>query len=294
MATSGDGSGTVGLVGIGSLGLAIARNLLERGNGVVGYRRSAMDDFARAGGDAASSPADVARRANVVFTCLPSGAALTEVVSGRSGLLDGISEGSVVFDLSTVPLAAMNSAREALAEKDVQFLDCTVSGNPNYVGTRTAAIFVSGEEEMFDRYRPVLADITDNVAFVGPFGAGTALKLITALLIPIHTLAAAEAFAIATRAGLDRQVVYDAIEGTPASSGMFETRGKAMVTGEHSRAISIEGYIKNIDMAVDLAETLGGEYPLLTTMRDIYGKAVESGFGGVDQSVVFDYLMGEK
>ena len=156
-----------------------------------------------------------------------------------------------------------------------------------------AAIFVSGDHGVFERHHALLADITDKVPFVGDFGAGTALKLIASALIPVHTMAAAEAFAIATRAGIDRQAVFDAIAGTPASSGMFETRGKAMVTGEHSRAASLEGYLKNISLAVELARSVGGNYPLLDTMHEAYQRAAEAGYGKLDQSVMFDYLMRE-
>src|SRR5690606_22646821 len=97
-----------------------------------------------------------------------------------------------------------------------------------------------------------------------------------------------------TRAGIDRQVVFDAIAGTPASSGMFETRGKAMVTGEHATTSTISGYLKNVSMAMELAERLGVELPLLQTMYGVYREAVEAGFGARDQSTVFDYLTGKR
>ena len=282
---------SVGLIGIGNLGLAIAHNLIARGHRVIGYRRTSMDAFVAAGGVAAASPAAAAAEAEMVLSCLPSGKALEAVVNGPDGLLAGGAAGKAHFELGSFSMPARGAARAALAGIGVPFLDCAVSGNPNYMRARTAAIYVSGEDDVFAAHRAVLLDITDNVSHVGAFGAGTALKAIVTVLIPVHTLAAAEAFAFATRAGLDRQTVFDAIVGTPASSGMFETRGKAMINGEHSRAVSIEGYLKNIGIATELAESVGGDYPLFSTMKEVFERTIAVGLTGVDQSVVFDYLM---
>ncbi len=282
---------SVGLIGIGTLGLAVARNLIARGHRVTGYRRSPMDAFVAEGGIAAASPAAAAAEAELVLTCLPDGTALEAVVDGPGGLLAAGTVGKAVFELGSFSMPAREAARTALAEVGTPFLDCAVSGNPNYVHARTAAVFVSGDDDAFDAHRAVLRDITDNVSHVGTFGAATALKAIVTALIPVHTLAAGEAFALATRAGLDRQTVFDAIAGTPASSGMFETRGKAMIDGSHSRAASIEGYLKNIGIATELAESVGGDYPLFATMKDVFQRTIAAGLTGVDQSVVFDYLM---
>ena len=282
---------SVALIGIGNLGLAVACNLIARGHRVIGYRRSSMDAFVEAGGVAAASPAEAAADAEAVLTCLPDGTALEAVVGGPGGLLAGGVAGKAVFELGSFSMPERDAARSALAEVGSPFLDCAVSGNPNYVRARTAAVFVSGDEHAFKAHRAVLLDIADNVSHVGAFGSGTALKAIVTALIPVHTLAAAEAFALATRAGLDRRTVFDAIAGTPASSGMFETRGRAMIDGRHSRAVSIEGYLKNIGIATELAGSVGGDYPLFATMKEVFERTIAAGLTGVDQSVVFDYLM---
>ena len=284
----------LGMVGVGRLGLAMALNLLARGHRVVGYRRGSMDELIEAGGEAAKTPAELADRANIIFICLPDEVALGSVLNGADGLLATVSPGVQVFDLGTYDMAAKNVAREKLSDIGVDYFDCAVSGNPGFVAARSASIFVSGHESAFVPHRDVLADITDNVTFAGAFGAGTALKLIVSALIPVHTLAAAEAMSLASRAGIDRQLLYDAIAGTPASSGMFETRGKSMVDGTYAANVTLNGYLKNITMALDLAEQISGEYPLLTRMHDVFRDAADAGFGSMDQSAVFDYLMGKK
>lgn len=280
----------VGLVGVGRLGFAIAQNLIRRGHRVVGYKRSGVDDLVAAGGEAAEHPAELARRADLVLIVVPDGDALDSVINGEVGLIAGLRPGGAVFDLGTYSMAARERARNAAAAQGASYLDCSVSGNPVYVKARTAALFASGDAGVFKQYQSVLKDITTNVTFVGGFGAGTALKLIVTALIPVHTLAAAEAMNLATRAGVDRKLVFDAICGTPASSGMFETRGKAMVTGEHSTAVSLERYLKNVSMTMELVEKVGGDFPLLKTMYRVYHEAVEAGFGTLDQSAIFDYL----
>jgi 3-hydroxyisobutyrate dehydrogenase len=282
----------VGLVGIGDLGFAIARNLMGRGHDVVGYRRRPMDAFVAAGGKPATSPRDVAERSEVVLTCLPTAESLTDVVSGVNGLAAaGGKSGLTIFELSTLPVSAKARSAQMLENAGAKMLDCAVSGNPNFVVARTAIIFASGDRAAFDAHRGVLDDITDNVRYVGEFGAGTALKLIVAVLVPIHTLAAAEAMGLATRAGLDRKLVFDAVKGTPASSGMFETRGAMMVERNYAPSGGIAGYMKNVEMAIELAGQNGGTYPLLTAMRECYAAAIAGGLGHVDQAGIFEHLM---
>lgn len=275
------------------MGLAFAKNLIERGHTAIGYRRSAMDEFIAAGGTPATSPRDVAERADVVLVCLPNAAALAEVVSGPDGIAAAARDGLVVFDLNTFPAAEKEPHRQALAAKGMVMMDCTVTGNQTFIARRQSGMFVSGEREAFDRFEGVLRDVTDNVAYVGAFGAGTAVKLIAALLTAVNNLAAAEAFAMATRAGVDRQALYDAIAGTPASSGMFESRGKYMVTRDYGPGGSLGGYLRNLALTVDLADTVGGDYKLLRDTVATLQAATKAGYGELEQSGVLEYLLAD-
>jgi 3-hydroxyisobutyrate dehydrogenase-like beta-hydroxyacid dehydrogenase len=280
----------VGVVGLGSLGLPIARNLLAGGFDVVGFRRHPSPALAEAGGTAAASARDVAARCAIVVTCLPSAEALAEVVSGSRGLAQAATARTIVVELSTLPVAAKLEQQRVLASCGAAMLDCSVSGNQRYVADRTAALFASGERADFDRCSTMLAAITDRVSFVGAFGAGTTLKLIASLLVPVHTLAAAEALALAYRAGIDPAIAFDAIKGSQASSAMFETRGAAMVAQAYGGPPMADYHRRNVAPTLELADRMGGHYPLLHAMDACYRAAIDAGFGSLDQSGLFAYL----
>ncbi len=203
--------------------------------------------------------------------------------------------------------------RDAAATKGVTMVDCTISGNPVYIEARNAAIFAGGDREAFDRWANVLRDITDKATWMGPFGAGRLAKYVALYLVATHTLAAAEAFELATRAGLDRAAMFEAIKGSNASSAMLESRGELMVDRVYegydsdkrreSKAREAEGKlatrgmanrVRQIENLAKLATELGGEYPLLDAMNGAYAEAVKAEFGAYDIAEVFEYLMDGK
>ncbi|MDX1486014.1 MAG: NAD(P)-dependent oxidoreductase [Alphaproteobacteria bacterium] len=301
---------TVGLIGIGNLGFAIAQNLLGAGHRVIGFRRTMMEKFIAAGGEAAASPREVAEKADLVLTSLPSRAALNEVFCGPEGLLAAGRAGLDVFELSTVSLKEKLAIKAAADAARVTMVDCTISGNPVYIAARNAAVFAGGDRAAFDRWAPVLRDITDKVTWMGPFGTGRLAKFVALYLVAVHTLAAAEAFELASRAGLDRAAMFEAIKGSNATSAMFESRGALMVDRDYedydadkrreTKARQARGEVPNRGMANRvrqierlgrLAAELGGRYPLLAAMNQAYGEAVAGGFGVYDIAEVFEYLM---
>lgn len=300
---------TVGTVGLGNLGFAMAANLMARGHRVVGYRRSSMEKFTAAGGIAASTPCAVAEGADFVFTSLPTGDAVEEVFTGPNGIAKGGRKGLVAFELSTVPVRAKLKAKAAMDAAGMVMLDGTVSGNPHYFADRTAALFIGGERAVFDRFAPVLRDMTDKVTWLGPFGAGRVAKFVALYLVCAHTLAAAEAFELAARAGLDRKAMFEAIAGSNATSAMLESRGKLMVEGDYApfsqgkegreateekpRQRGMASRTRQMARLGELAHQLGGAYPLMDAMNATYTDAVAAEFGQFDIAEVFEYLMAE-
>jgi 3-hydroxyisobutyrate dehydrogenase len=301
---------TIGLVGIGNLGFAIAQNLMGAGHRVVGYRRTMMEKFLDAGGEAGTSPRDVAEKADVVLTSLPNAGAVHDVYSGPDGILAAKRDGLDVFELSTIPLKQKIIERDAAAAAGVTMVDCTISGNPVYIAARNAAIFAGGDRDAFERWASVLRDITDKVTWMGDFGTGRLAKYVALYLVATHTMAAAEALELATRAGLDRAAMFEAIKGSNATSVMLESRGALMVDRNYegydtdkrreTKARQESGQVPNRGMAnrvrqvnrlAGLASSLGGKYPLLDAMNGAYAEAVAGNYGVYDIAEVFEYLM---
>lgn len=306
---------TIGIIGLGNLGFSMSKNLMARGHRVIGYRRSSMAAFADAGGIPAASPCEVAQESDFLITSLPSGEALAEVCSGPNGILRAGRAGLAVFELSTLPLTAKLAQKAALEAGGMVMLDGTISGNPVYFANRTAAVFIGGDRAAFDAHATALRDMTDKVTWLGPFGAGRVAKFVALYLVCAHTLAAAEAFELATRAGLDRKAVFEAIAGSNASSAMLESRGALMLDRDYSsfsqdkegrtkgRAADAGGdgapargmasRVRQVEKLGEFAHALGGRYPLLDAMNTAYGEAIAAGVGRHDIAEVFEHLMAD-
>lgn len=282
----------IGIVGVGRMGLAMARNLIAKGYPVTGYRRSAMDDFTVAGGIAAASPAEVVAASDIVFTCLPDNAALVDALERADGILGALKPDQIVVETTSLPAADKRTHAARIAETGAVMLDCPVSGTPGMLETGRGAFFASGARETAESIRDVLEAICPRTTWVGDIGAGAATKSVATALVAIHNLAAAEGLAIAAREGGDIAAVHDAISGSPAGSAMFELRGALMAKRDYaSGGGSLDGYLRGLARVHDDVGTAGAT-PLLDVTRDWYQAAVEAGHTGQDQASIFEYVLG--
>src|SRR5262245_24087496 len=167
---------TVGLVGIGKIGLPIADNLIKSGYRVVGYRRSSLAEFEKIGGVPAKSAADVGAAADIVLTCLPSTEALDDVVHGPRGLVHVARPGQIVAELGSHPVLDKKRQIALLAEKGAAFVDGEVSGTPGMVTARKAVVYLAGDGDACKKLEPVIAGITDSCLYFGAFGAASRVK----------------------------------------------------------------------------------------------------------------------
>lgn len=284
----------IGIIGIGRMGLAMARNLIARGYPVTGYRRSAMDDFIAAGGIAAASPAQVVTAADIVFTSLPDNAAVRDTLERIDGILGALKPGQIVVETTSLPPADKRIHAARIAAAGAVMLDCPVSGTPGMLEAGRGAFFVSGDRAISDSINDVLETICPRSTWVGDVGAGAATKSVATALVAIHNLAAAEGLAIAGREGGDIKAVHEAISGSPAGSAMFEMRGALMAKREYaSGGGSLDGYLRNLSR-VHGDVSAGGATPLLDVTQAWYQAAVDAGHTGQDQASIFEYVLGAK
>src|ERR1700738_3588848 len=203
----------VGMVGIGIMGTAMMRNLVTDGFEVVGYdiAEQAMARLAKAGGITAASPRDVAEKADIVITSVPSVDAFEQVIAGQGGIASSNGKGQIVIECSTLPIEVKARGETQLAAQGKILLDCPVSGTGAQAARKDLVVFASGDETAFERCREVLAGISRGQSYVGAFGNGSRMKFIANHLVTIHNLAAAEAFVLGEmagrRAGLGRHVL---------------------------------------------------------------------------------------
>ncbi len=282
---------TVGIIGLGRMGLPIAANLLEHGFTVIGYRRHMIDDFITMGGTPAHSSEEVARQCDVVITCLPEDSALLETVSGEHGLLHGAHPGLTVVDIGMLSLHAKEQARRSLEQVGAHMLDCPISGIPPQVLARKTVLFASGEKQLFERCKPVFEGFTSTIFYLGDFGAGTKMKCVANLLVGIHVLAAAEAMTLSTKAGLDPAMVIQVISPSVASSAQFMARAQMMVDSRHEPALSTIHQLEEcIGVIHELADAVNCPTPLLDKAAQYYEGAISSGLGEKDVAAMYSFL----
>ena len=282
---------TVGMIGLGRMGLPIAANLLEHGFTVIGYRRHMIDDFITLGGTPAHSCEEVAQQCDVVITCLPEGNALLETVSGEHGLIHGVHPGLTVVDIGMLPIQAKEQARHALEQVGASMLDCPISGIPPQVLSRKTVLFASGEKHLFERCKPVFEGFTSTIFYIGEFGAGTKMKCVANLLVSIHVLAAAEAMALSTKAGLDPEMVIQVISPSVASSAQFVARAQMMVDSHYEPALSTIDQLEECIVVINgLADTVDCPTPMLDKAAQYYEQAISSGLGDKDVAAMYSFL----
>ena len=283
---------TVGIVGIGLLGHAIASRLIKAGHPVVGFdvvpdRVSALTAM---GGKSAPSAAAVAQSVEAVCTLLPSLATAEAAILGADGILAGARPHLTVIQMSTIsPTLTERLAREVTA-RGLGFLDCPVSGTSSMVERGDGIFFVGGDRALFERWRPVLESALARAVLVGRVGQAMVLKLVANLLVALNSTAAAEALTLARKAGLDLDLALEVLNASAAASSMLKVRGPMIVRGEFPAQMKLDLFMKDIHLIQEAAVAVGAPLPFTDLAERLYAAAQAAGHGGEDLAVVVTAL----
>lgn len=283
---------TVGVIGLGRMGLPISVNLIERGFDVVGYRRSVGPEIAAAGISVAASPADLAARSDVILSILPGIDAVREVVLGPSGTLTALRPGTVHIEMSTLDVADKAAVRDRVQEAGGDMLDAPISGSESMVAPRMATTFASGRAESVEQVADVLAAISGPWVPAGAFGQGVHFKYIANHLLAVHTVAAAEALAMARRSGLDLDVVQSTIDESIGGSMVWRRFGPRMRNREWTPARGpIDMLHAILEQIAEHGRTLDVRTPTFDAAKREFDQAVADGWGELDIISVHDRLI---
>jgi 3-hydroxyisobutyrate dehydrogenase-like beta-hydroxyacid dehydrogenase len=280
---------SVGIVGLGIMGAAMAANLVKAGFAVSGFDidPTRVAGLANAGGIARKSAQGVADGAPVILTSLPSMEALEHAVQG----IGAVREQRIVIECSTLPIADKERVATRLAAAGHVMLDCPLSGTGAQARTKDLVVFASGARDLYERCTPIFEGFARAHRFLGAFGNGSRMKFVANLLVHIHNVAAAEAILLGRNAGLDARLVYDVIRESAGTSRMFEVRGPMMVERSYRPAtMTNELWQKDMRIIGEFARSLGSPTPLFDAGEQLYRQAVADGRGEDDTAAVYAVL----
>jgi len=284
---------TVGVIGLGKMGLPIAQNLIERGFAVTGYRRSGSPELEQAGGTVAGSPAEVAASADVLLSILPGAEDVEQVIGGPSGTLSALRAGTIHIEMSTIDVDRKAALRDQVRAGGGDLLDCPISGSPGMVAPRLATTFASGDQVSVSAVSAVLDAVSGPWVYTGAFGTGARMKYIANLLLAVHTVAAAEAMALARLSGLDLELVQKTLDNSIASSAIWKQRGPMMAERAWSPAPGPIHTLRPIlEQIEDHAAQAGLSAPVFAAAKGVFDKAVADGWGDLDIACVHDQISG--
>jgi len=283
---------TVGFIGLGVMGAAMARNLVRAGVPVVVHNRSqgAVEELEAEGAAAAASPREVAERCTLTITMLPDSPEVAAVVEGGAGVLAGAADGHLLIDMSTIsPIVARRLAQQA-QERGVAMLDAPVSGGDVGAREATLSIMVGGDEAAFTRARPVLQILGKTVVRVGASGAGQVVKACNQVVVALTIEALSEALVLGSKAGVDPEAILSVLSGGLAGSRVLEMRGGGMVAHRFTPGFRAELHHKDLGIALDTARAMGVSLPVTALVDQMLASLRQNGHGASDHSALLTYV----
>lgn len=280
----------IGFIGVGVMGGPMVRNLLKAGFEVTVFdaNASAMEAVARAGARPSKSPAALAQASECVITMVTKGSDVEQVLFGPEGVIDSIRPGTLYMDMSTVPPATTDAIGRRMLAKGVEMLDAPVGRTSQHAERGESLFVVGGSEAALERARPVLDRLGDTIVHCGPLGSGIRMKVVNNFLASATNVATSQALALAEAVGLDPELARNVMLHTVAGQGHLGTTYPAKVLkGDFSPGFRIDLVIKDVAIAIDLAQDCGCDLSIGKTALAAYRDADARGHASDDWTVVY-------
>lgn len=281
----------IGFIGLGIMGKPMSLNLLK-----AGYQLVVMDVFepavaelVAAGAEAAPTPRAVAELSDIIITMLPNSPQVKQVVLGEQGVIEGARPGAVVIDMSSIAPLVSREVAGKLAANGVEMLDAPVSGGQPKAIEGTLSVMVGGSQEVFDRCYPIMKAMAGSVVRTGDIGAGNITKLANQVIVALNIAAMAEALVLATKAGVEPELVFQAIRGGLAGSTVLEAKAPLVLDRKFNPGFRINLHIKDLANALDTSHELGVPLPLTASVIEMLQALKVDGQGDADHCSLVRY-----
>ena len=269
----------IGFIGIGIMGKPMAKNLIDAGYKLITYDivEKALDEIVAYGAERGTSPKDVTENSEIVLTMLPNSPQVKEVVLGENGIIEGVREGQILIDMSSIaPLVSQEIAKE-LEKKGVEALDAPVSGGEEKAKSGTLAFMVGGKKEVFEKCKAILDVMGGSVTLVGDIGAGQTTKLANQVIVALNIAAVAEAMVLGKKAGVDPEKIFNAIKGGLAGSKCLEDKAPRMLKGNYAPGFKMKLHLKDLTNVLETSRSLHTSMPLTAQVMEMMQVLIADG-----------------
>jgi len=283
----------IGIFGLGIMGGAIAKNLVDDGYQVFGYDPDTVQckNAENAGIKITSSVKEVAENSHIILSSLPNADALDAIVSELITLSESDRSAGILIELSTLDLVTKQENQARLVDAGLDLLDCPISGTGQQAKTGDVVLFASGDQTVFSDCSTIFKSFAKQSYYLGEFGNGTKMKLIANLLVAIHNVASAEAVTLAKKSGLDMEQFYEVISSSPCSSKIFELRAPLMIDNTYEPAtMKLDVWQKDMQLIREFADNVKSPIPLFATTEPLYQAAIDANLGQQDTAAVCNIL----
>lgn len=282
----------IGFVGLGNMGLGMARNILRAGFPLISYdvREEPLRAIEGMGGQRAKSPREVSERARIAFVVVLNYPQIEQAILGEHGLQEGVKPGDVIVPMSTISPFQVKRLAQNLENRGIQILDAPISGGKEGAEAGTLSIMVGGDKTAFERCLPIFQAMGKNVRHLGDLGSGMAMKLVNNLLVAVNGLAVAEAMTLGKKAGLDPQAILEIIPKSAGDSWMFRNRAPQMVSRDFTCRGELDILVKDLGYILEMGQSVKAPLFLSAVAREVFQIASRMGWGKEDDSAVVKAL----
>ncbi|MDZ4798075.1 MAG: NAD(P)-dependent oxidoreductase [Bryobacteraceae bacterium] len=285
----------LGFLGLGIMGYPMARNLLQAGHEVALWSNTGAkaQELAKTGsGTACATPAEVGANSDCVFLCVGDSAMSEQVILGPGGIIEGAKPGTVIVDASTVAPSASRRTGEALAKKGILFLDAPCTGSKPGAEGGTLTFMIGGDKDVFERVKPFLEPMGKRLYYCGGPGMGLNAKLTQNLVLSNILQAFNEGMVLATKAGVDPELMLDILENSAAKSGLIAFKAPYVLRRDFGTNFSVKWMHKDIGLMMESANELNVPLPLTGLTQQMFRAAIASGYGEEDICATIKVLEG--
>lgn len=281
----------IGFIGLGIMGKPMSKNLLKAGYQVVvcDINKQNVDEVVAAGATSAATPKDVASQVEMVITMLPNSPHVKQVALGENGIIEGAKPGTVHVDMSSIAPLVAREVAEKLAEKNISMLDAPVSGGEPKAIDGTLSVMVGGSQADFDKVEPVLKSMAASVVLTGEVGAGNVTKLANQVIVALNIAAMSEALVLATKTGVEPELVYKAIRGGLAGSTVLDAKAPLAMDRKFEPGFRIDLHIKDLQNVLDTSHSVGVSLPLTAAVMEMMQALRVDGKGAQDHGGLIQY-----